>query len=81
MTIARQRLGKHSPGVTLSTIEGHRLLGNETINKHSRTTEEKCFRWGPCRGNIRESNSEAGNCRSTEEYNGERERERERERE
>jgi hypothetical protein len=27
-----------------------------------------CVLRGPCRGNIRESNSEAGSCRSTEEY-------------
>jgi hypothetical protein len=58
MTIARQRLGKHIPGVTLSTIGGQ-LLGNGPINMHSRTIE-KYFSWGPCRGNIRESNSEAG---------------------
>jgi hypothetical protein len=36
MTIARQRIGKHSPGVTLSTI-GHSLLDNGPINTHSRT--------------------------------------------
>jgi hypothetical protein len=59
MTIARQRLGKHIPGVMLSTTEGHTLLGNG----HSRTTEEKYFPWGLCRGTIRESNSEAGSCR------------------
>jgi hypothetical protein len=35
MTIARQRLGKHIPNVTLPTIEGHSLLGNEPINTHS----------------------------------------------
>jgi hypothetical protein len=35
MTIARQRLGKNVPEVTLSTIEGHPLLGNEPINTHS----------------------------------------------
>jgi hypothetical protein len=34
MTIARQRLGKHNPEVTLSTI-GHPLQGNERINTHS----------------------------------------------
>jgi hypothetical protein len=28
MTIARQRLGKLTPEVTLSTIEGHQLLRN-----------------------------------------------------
>jgi hypothetical protein len=32
MTIARQQLGKHNPGVTLSTKEGHPSLGNRPIN-------------------------------------------------
>jgi hypothetical protein len=32
MTIARQRLGKDIPEVTLSIIEVHPLLGNEPIN-------------------------------------------------
>jgi hypothetical protein len=35
MPIARQRFGKHIPEVTLSTIEGHPLLGNEPLNTHS----------------------------------------------
>jgi hypothetical protein len=35
MTSDRQRLGKNIPEVTLSTIEGHPLLGNEPINTHS----------------------------------------------
>jgi hypothetical protein len=35
MPIAKQRLSKHIPEVTLSTIEGHSLLGNEQINTHS----------------------------------------------
>jgi hypothetical protein len=30
--IARQRLGKHIPEVMLSTIEGHRLPGNGSLN-------------------------------------------------
>jgi hypothetical protein len=68
MTIARQRLGKYIPGVTLSTVEGYPSLGNGIINTHSRTREEKCFPWGPCQWYIRESNSKAGNCRSTEQY-------------
>jgi hypothetical protein len=59
MTIARQRFGKHIPGVTLSKIEGYKLLGKGPINTHSRTKEEKCFPLGPCRGIIRESDSEA----------------------
>jgi hypothetical protein len=59
MTIAGQRLGKHIPRVTSSTIEGYRLLGNGAIHTHSRTTEIKCFPWGPCRGIIRESDFEA----------------------
>jgi hypothetical protein len=73
VTIARRRLGERVPGVTLSTTEGHPLLGNVSINKHSRTIEEKCFPWGPCRRNIRESNSEAravGAQRRTENENG-----------
>jgi hypothetical protein len=68
MTIARKLLGKHNPGVTLPTIEGHPLLGNGPINTHSRTTEEKCFPGCPCRGIIRESNSEAGSCKSSQSY-------------
>jgi hypothetical protein len=32
MTIAKQRLSKNIPEVTLSTTEGHHLLGNEVIN-------------------------------------------------
>jgi hypothetical protein len=62
MTIVRKLLGKHSPRVALSTIEVYPLLGNGPTNTHSRTAEEKCFPWGPCRGIIRESNSEAGSC-------------------
>jgi hypothetical protein len=52
VTIARQRLGKHSLGVTLSKI-GRPVLDNGQINTHSRTREEKCFPWGPWRGIIR----------------------------
>jgi hypothetical protein len=48
----------------------HPLLGNGPISTHARTTEEKCFPWGPCRGIIRKSNSEASGCRSTTEYKG-----------
>jgi hypothetical protein len=35
MPIARQRLGKLIRAVTLSTTEGHPLLGNGPINTHS----------------------------------------------
>jgi hypothetical protein len=35
MVIARQRRGKHIPGVTLATVEGLPLLGNEPKNTHS----------------------------------------------
>jgi hypothetical protein len=35
MTIARQRLNKHIPKITLSTTEGHPLLGKGPINTHS----------------------------------------------
>jgi hypothetical protein len=70
MTIARERLGKHSPGITLSTIQGHPLLRDGPINTHCMTAEEKCFSWGPCRGIIirHRRSSEAGGFRSTEEY-------------
>jgi hypothetical protein len=32
MTVTKQRLVRHISGVTLSTIEGHPLLDNESIN-------------------------------------------------
>jgi hypothetical protein len=35
MPLARQRLGKHIPEVTLSTTEGHPLLGKGPIKTHS----------------------------------------------
>jgi hypothetical protein len=35
MPIARQRLGKHIPEITFSTIQGHPLRGNGPINTHS----------------------------------------------
>jgi hypothetical protein len=77
MTIARQRPCKHSLGVTLSTIEGHPLLGNGPLNTRSRTTEGECFPSSPCRGIVggHKEISEAGSSRSTREYSGERERE------
>jgi hypothetical protein len=53
MTIVRQRPGKHSPGVVLSMIERYPLPGNGPINTHSKTTDEKYFLCGPCRGIIR----------------------------
>jgi hypothetical protein len=34
MTIGRQKLGKNIPEITFSTIEGHPLMGNETVNMH-----------------------------------------------
>jgi hypothetical protein len=46
MIIARQRLGKHSPRVTLSAIEGYQLLG-KGVNKHAflkTDSEESVFR-------------------------------------
>jgi hypothetical protein len=55
MTTARQRLGKHIPEVTPSTIKGHPLLCNEPINKHSweqkrwiytGSQQKRCFLWG-----------------------------------
>jgi hypothetical protein len=42
MTIAKQMLGKHIPEVTLSTIEGHPFLSNETINIYS-SQQKRCF--------------------------------------
>jgi hypothetical protein len=39
MSIARQRLGKHIPEVTFSTIEGNQLLGNGSISTHSLTED------------------------------------------
>jgi hypothetical protein len=35
MPIATEWLGKNIPEVTLSTIEGHQLLGNGPIKKYS----------------------------------------------
>jgi hypothetical protein len=52
MPIARQRLDKHIPEVTLSTIEGHSLLGIGPINTHS-CNRETVFSGCPCRGIIR----------------------------
>jgi hypothetical protein len=50
-TISRQRLGKHIPEVTLSTVEGYQLLGIGTIRKHSVITMSdknvKCSLCGP----------------------------------
>jgi hypothetical protein len=41
MTIARQRLGKHIPGVTLSKIEGQsRILNNRRSVFHGVRVEE-----------------------------------------
>jgi hypothetical protein len=68
MTVALQRLGKHSPGVTLSTTEGHPLLGNRPINTHFKTREKKDSPWGPCRRIIRGHRRRlAGGYRSTTE--------------
>jgi hypothetical protein len=55
---------------TINDNKRYPLLCNGPINTHSSTTEEGCFPWGPCRGNLRELNSEAGRCKSTEVYNG-----------
>jgi hypothetical protein len=52
MTTAKQQFGKHITGVKLSTTEGHPQLGNGPTNIHSRETQEKCFLWGLCQGNI-----------------------------
>jgi hypothetical protein len=65
MLIARQRLGKHISEVTLSTIEGHPLLGNEQINTHS-LHMTRVFRGGPCRGIIREHRTEGNEVQRRE---------------
>jgi hypothetical protein len=44
MPIARQRLGKHISEVTLSTVEGHSLLGKGPIKHAFLTTEDGVFR-------------------------------------
>jgi hypothetical protein len=51
MHIARQRIGKHIPEVTLPTI-GHPLLSNGPINTHS-DNKIRRFPWSPCRDIIR----------------------------
>jgi ferredoxin len=40
----------------------------QRANRHTIWKQKRCSMWGPCRGIIRESNSEAGSCRSTEEH-------------
>jgi hypothetical protein len=65
MPIARQRLGKHIPEVTVSTIEGHPLLGNWLIKTDS-WQQKTVFSWGPCRVIIRGHSQK--NWRSTKEY-------------
>jgi hypothetical protein len=62
MTIARQRLSKHIPGVTLSTIGENPLLDNKPIT-NILDNIRRCFPCGPCQGIIRKSNSEAGAVR------------------
>jgi hypothetical protein len=59
MIIARQQLGKHITGVMLSTIKGHLLLVNGSVNRLCQQYRF-CFLWGPCRVVIRGSSSEAG---------------------
>jgi hypothetical protein len=62
MTIARQRLGKHIPKVSLSTIQGHQLLGNEPINTRSGNVT-RVFR-GVCAEELQDTEQ------STTKYNG-----------
>jgi hypothetical protein len=67
----RQTLGKQPVAgqfVQQRDNKGHPLIGDGPMNTYSRTREEGCFPWSPCRGNMRESNSEAGSCRSTIEF-------------
>jgi hypothetical protein len=50
MTITRQRLCKHIPEVTLSTIEGRLLPGNGSLNtfpqeRISTQSERNCWKW------------------------------------
>jgi hypothetical protein len=55
LTIARERLGKHIPGVTLSTIEEYSLLDDKLIT-HILDNIRRSFPWGPCQGIVRKSN-------------------------
>jgi hypothetical protein len=57
MPIVRQRLDKHIPEVTLSTIVGHPLLGNGPINMHSRQ-RKTVFSVGPVITNYKRAQSE-----------------------
>jgi hypothetical protein len=79
MPIARQRLGKHIPDVTLSTIEVHPLPGNRPINMHS-WQQKTVFSVGSMPKNYKRAESEEfkeyervqgsnGVQRSTREYN------------
>jgi hypothetical protein len=73
MPIARQRLGKHIPDVTLSTLKGHLLLG---IGQSTRILDKRrrCLPWGPClriiRGYSQKNLRLQGVQRSTKEYQG-----------
>jgi hypothetical protein len=72
MPIVRQRLGKHIPEVKLSTIEEHPLLGNRSINMHSRQ-KKPVFSVGSVPRNYKRAQSEEwveykGVQRSAEEY-------------
>jgi hypothetical protein len=57
-------LNKFPQKQTRGTI-GHLLLVNGALNR-LRQKYRLCFSCGPCRVVIRQSNSEAGSCRSTE---------------
>jgi hypothetical protein len=41
MPIARQRVGKHIAGFTLSTIQGHPLVGKGSLNKSRRSEHNR----------------------------------------
>jgi hypothetical protein len=73
MPIARQRLGKHILKVTLSII-GHSLLGNGTINTHSRQKKTVFSVWSMTMNYKRAQSGELKEYEEYKEYNGERER-------
>jgi hypothetical protein len=40
MTVARQRLGRHIPGIALSIVEGHPLPGNRSLDTFPQIAEK-----------------------------------------
>jgi hypothetical protein len=58
MPIARQRVAKHVPAEEYRGTIGRQFLGNGAATR-LRIVERRCFPWGPCKVDIRESSSEA----------------------